>query len=138
MNKFGRYLISRREALSISQSELARRMGIPASTISRWEREGAGLGRRISTGDGSIFPMDINRICVALHADEPDIDRIEAEIFAMTIIAGFLPEGLEEVLEIPSVAAVAMFYRELTEDARMLLDDEITVALERAREMSNG
>jgi transcriptional regulator with XRE-family HTH domain len=134
---FGDYLAERREALSVSQAELARRMGITASTISRWER-GGGVGVRVSTGDGSIYPMDINRICVALHADDPDPSRIDAEIFVMKLAAGFLPEGVAEVLEIPSVAAIAMHYRELTADAQEYLDDRISLAIEQAREMSNG
>lgn len=124
MNTFGSTLLRRREALLVSQSDLARRMGRAASTVSRWEAQDGPSHRRVT-------PMEIKEIAGALHEDNPQSDLIAAEEYLLLIAAGYLPPEAQQVMSIPVVAALAMAWDSLDEDQRDELEATISAMLER-------
>lgn len=79
--------------------ELARRLGLAHSTVSRWEHPAQ---------PSEVRRSEVRRIAIALNLDHLDPRRVLVDEYILSLAAGFVPEAAAHFLFQPPVVGLAM------------------------------
>lgn len=96
----------RRVQEDLSMQELARRLNVAHSTVSRWEHP---------DHPSEVDSADIRRIAEALNLDTPRPQRILVDEYLLSLAAGFVPDAAAHFLCQPPVLDLALDWLSLSD-----------------------
>lgn len=113
----------RRVQEDLSMQELARRLGIAHSTVSRWEHP---------ADPSTVTRTDVDRIAIALNLDDPRPRTILVDQYVLALAAGFVPDAAAHFLCQPPVIDLALAWLNLAHEGQQAVLARLRELLERA------
>lgn len=126
MNPFGVVLQQRRVQEDLSMQELARRMNVAHSTISRWEHPDQ---------PSEIRRDEVARVAAALNHDDAHPDKILTDIYILSLAAGYVPDAAMHFFFQPPIVLMAKEWPKLAHAGQQEVMEHLrTIMMEETNE----